>query len=300
MALKTEIYVLAGFLGSGKTTTLAHLVGNLPDPEGTLVVVNEAGELGLDGKLVEKAGLPVRELRNGCVCCSLQAGFVALLTELFLSDPPRRILLEASGLADTGRLYKNMARFADNFAFQKTVTMLDPEIWEIREAFGDFFSDQLASSDLILLTKIDLHEKGKIDSFVSEISGEFPLAAVEPISFGRADAGTVLAPPKNSPRPTLSRGQNPYDDFKSLSYASPRPMSRAGWDEFARENCRDFERVKGQIQFPGEKRYFDYVRGRVAWLPPLDDVPGTSLVFIGREFDAEALERQLSGLCQAE
>ncbi|MDR2300526.1 MAG: GTP-binding protein, partial [Deltaproteobacteria bacterium] len=82
------------FLGSGKTSNLRPAIENLGDPKGPVAAVNEAGELGLDGRLVQRAGLPVHELTNGCVCCSLRVDFVALLNDMFKSQPPSRILIE--------------------------------------------------------------------------------------------------------------------------------------------------------------------------------------------------------------
>ena len=103
------VTVLTGFLGAGKTTLLRRTLTQ-PFMNGTAVIVNEFGELGLDGMLVARATENVIELRNGCICCAINQDLALTFRQIYtcqlLDDAPplRRVVIEASGLADPGPL----------------------------------------------------------------------------------------------------------------------------------------------------------------------------------------------------
>lgn len=118
IAAGSDFVVLTGFLGSGKTTLLADFLA-LPEAANTAVIVNEVGEIGLDGAiLAENGGLPVTLLANGCICCSLGGDLAETVTGLLVAreraglPPPARIVLETSGLAKPGPILRSLANLA--------------------------------------------------------------------------------------------------------------------------------------------------------------------------------------------
>jgi G3E family GTPase len=97
---KADILLLAGFLGAGKTTLLKRILSWETDLSDTVVLVNEFGDIGIDGALLKDSGSDVIELTSGCICCTLSADLHQSLTRLWERFKPRRILIEASGVAD--------------------------------------------------------------------------------------------------------------------------------------------------------------------------------------------------------
>jgi G3E family GTPase len=97
---KTKVLVLAGFLGAGKTTLLKRILSWETDLSDTVVIVNEFGAVGIDGSLLADAGSDVVELTSGCVCCSLQADLNQTLKKIQKQFNPKRIFIEATGVAD--------------------------------------------------------------------------------------------------------------------------------------------------------------------------------------------------------
>src|SRR5690348_17294309 len=93
------VTIVTGFLGAGKSTLIETWLGELPHDE-TAVIVNERGEVGIDGELLAPRAARLREITGGCVCCSSQAELLSALAELGETDPrPGRILVETSGAA---------------------------------------------------------------------------------------------------------------------------------------------------------------------------------------------------------
>lgn len=292
--MATDVYILAGFLGAGKTSALRHIISQLPDASDCLAIVNEAGALGLDGKLVERAGLPVRELRNGCICCSLQVDFIKLLDELFKSVPPGKVFMEASGLADVNKLAKALERFSSWLGFRKIVVILDAAVWEIRTAMGGFFYSQLSAADLIALNKTDLYPGEAIEKFLVEIRSDFPGPELTACSHGQIDAGMFLEHPEKKLFHFSDRGCEFLDSFKTFSFASETIVSADLWDSFLRKNGGKYERIKGQLALNSGQVYFDYARGRAERQEPLEGLSGSRLVFIGQNIDEDELKGQLS------
>ncbi|MDR2387426.1 MAG: GTP-binding protein [Deltaproteobacteria bacterium] len=292
----TTLFILSGFLGSGKTSTLRHVIENLEDAKGTVAVVNEAGELGLDGRLVQRVGIPVHELTNGCVCCSLRVDFVALLEALFKSDPPSRILIEASGLAEPAMLAKTLSRFDPLIKWRKTVVILDAEIWETREVQGDFFLAQLQSADLVLVSKTDLYPADRVEAFVLEIGATIPETPLETVIHGRVDLKLFFEQPKKIKDPELIPESQDLSAYQSFSYESAQSLDEDKWRRFIFERGHEFARIKGQLKLKGGKAYFDFVRGRSNWLPPLESVSGNRLVFVGQNLDPKNLKTRLDNL----
>lgn len=292
--MKTSVYMLAGFLGAGKTTILRNVISSLDDASDCIAIVNEAGALGLDGKLVERAGLPVRELRNGCVCCSLQADFISSLENIFNDSPPRIIFMEASGLADVNKLVKAVDRFSAYIEFTKTIVLLDAAVWEIREAMGDFFYSQLAAADLLILNKTDLYPEETINEFVSAIGRLLPDVNLKSCSYGRVDPPFVLAPPEKQRSRSLPLDSAPLLSYKTFSFRADGVVLSSAWDDFIR-NCGGlYERIKGQLVQETGPVYFDYVRGRASRQEPLAGINDSRLVFIAQSIDEESLKNQLN------
>ena len=175
---KAGLLLLSGFLGAGKTTLLKRIISWETDLSETAVLVNEFGDIGIDGSLLKNSGSEVIEITSGCICCTLSADLKQSLTKIWNQFKPRRILIESSGVADPSSLTSilNQRDVSQCMELQKIITVLDADFWEAREAFGPLFYNQLKEAHLILLNKIDLIEKSKVARFLKEIHEVIPLS----------------------------------------------------------------------------------------------------------------------------
>lgn len=154
----TRVNLITGFLGSGKTTTLLHLLANKPADEKWAILVNEFGEIGIDGALLADRGATLKEIPGGCMCCvnglPLQVGLNMLLKQA----KPDRLIIEPTGLGHPKQLL-NMLRAAVYqpwIQVDATLTLLDPrQLTDARVVENENFRDQLVAADIIVANKSD-------------------------------------------------------------------------------------------------------------------------------------------------
>ncbi|MBB3304248.1 MULTISPECIES: GTP-binding protein [unclassified Enterobacter] len=154
----TRVNLITGFLGSGKTTTLLHLLANKPADENWAILVNEFGEIGIDGALLADRGATLKEIPGGCMCCvnglPLQVGLNMLLKQA----KPDRLIIEPTGLGHPKQLL-NMLRAAVYqpwIQVDATLTLLDPrQLADARVVENENFRDQLVAADVIVANKSD-------------------------------------------------------------------------------------------------------------------------------------------------
>ncbi len=154
----TRVNILTGFLGSGKTTTLLHLLAHKPADEKWAILVNEFGEIGIDGALLADRGATLKELPGGCLCCvngfPLQVGLNMLLKQ----NQPDRVIIEPTGLGHPKQLLTLLrsAVYQPWITVEATLTLLDPrQLADARIAENHTFRDQLTAADIIIANKRD-------------------------------------------------------------------------------------------------------------------------------------------------
>ena len=213
----TDFILLTGFLGSGKTTLLVDFLRH-PEAADTAVIVNEAGEIDIDGAVIaaDAGDLPMAMLANGCVCCSIANDLLYTIEALVASrelsgqQPFRRIVLETSGLAQPGPIIRSLGelgplgmRVSVIAACDAAVPVLDREGFETAAA-------QVAAASVLVLTKLDRADMSGIAQLGARLAGVNPLAShvIEPdparralLAFTtRAAPGSVADPSAGHPR----------------------------------------------------------------------------------------------------
>ncbi len=173
MILDTSIKTIAvyGFLGSGKTTVMMALARALVDAgHRAALVVNEAGDVPVDGKLLSVAGLPVKEIFAGCICCSVVGDFIETLRALQQDPELDYILIEPSGMADAPRLFTSLKKHASKNLL-KLMILDGPRLGLLLKAAGNLIKGQLAASDIILLNKVDAMDQRQIREALEVLLG---------------------------------------------------------------------------------------------------------------------------------
>jgi G3E family GTPase len=299
---KADIILLSGFLGSGKTTLLKQILGWETDLAGTVVVVNEFGDVGIDGALLKDSGSNIVELTSGCICCTLTADLKRSMAKLWGRFRPKRILIESSGVADPTSISKALSEpgLRANMTLKKIITVLDADFWEAREAFGPLFYNQLEMADLILLNKIDLLEKGKVPIFLSEIHATIPDSQVVPTIRCRVDPETLWTAPRSKLevlkpldffKKQLDHHSVDADNYVTFAFETAYLLDETRFRGFIDKLPFEVFRVKGPVRFPDRTVMFNFVGGRGEWLPWQPE-PRTQLAFIGWNITKEEnLER---------
>jgi cobalamin biosynthesis protein CobW len=251
---KLPVTVITGFLGAGKTTLIRHLIQN-PQGKRLAVVVNEFGDVGVDGEILKSCAIPdcpaenIMELSNGCICCTVADDFIPTIEALMALEPrPNHILIETSGLALPKPLLKAFdwpdirskitvdgvialadaeavadGRFAPNVAAVDAQREADDSL-DHETPLSEVFEDQISCADIILLTKTDLAGADGIAKARAVIKAESPrpIPIVE-ISEGVVDPRVILglaaaAEDDMDARPSHHDGHDDHehDDFESI------------------------------------------------------------------------------------
>lgn len=167
------VTIVTGFLGAGKSTLLGQWLAELPREE-TVVIINERGEVGIDGELLAERVTRLREVTGGCVCCQTQAELASALVELSASTPtPRRILIETSGAASPAGVIRAMsgAALGERVKLDGVVTVVDATRAERALGF-DIAAEQLGFADVVVLSHVDVLEDGGASVDVEALRAE--------------------------------------------------------------------------------------------------------------------------------
>ena len=154
----TRTNLITGFLGSGKTTSILHLLAQKPADEKWAVLVNEFGEVGIDGALLADSGALLKEIPGGCMCCVNGLPMQVGLNTLLRQGKPDRLLIEPTGLGHPKQILDILtaAVYEPWIDLRATLCILDPrQLLDERAVSNDNFRDQLAAADIIVANKSD-------------------------------------------------------------------------------------------------------------------------------------------------
>ena len=289
---KTPVTIVTGFLGSGKTTLISHLIRNAGGRR-LAVVVNEFGTLGVDGEILKGCAIPdcpeenIVELANGCICCTVADDFVPTVEALLAMEPrPDHILIETSGLALPKPLLKAFdwpairsritvdgvialadaeavaaGRFAPDVAAVDAQRAADESI-DHETPLSEVFEDQISCADVVLLTKADLAGPEGIAAARAVIAAEAPrpLPVVE-VTEGAVDPRVILglaaaAEDDIAARPSHHDGHDDHehDDFDTVVVELGEVADLPALAAKIEQMARDLDilRVKGYVAVTGK------------------------------------------------
>lgn len=166
-----KIVVVAGFLGSGKTTILLEIAKRLvAEGHSVAVVENEVGEVGIDGRYVAENGFLVQELFGGCICCTLTVGLVAALEEFSRTYSPDYVLVEPTGVAQPAELVDAVRQYSTS-EHAAVVTVLDAARYTmLSEVIGPLLEGQVAQADVVVVNKCDAVDRAEVAAILEAVS----------------------------------------------------------------------------------------------------------------------------------
>ncbi len=191
----TKIDVVSGFLGAGKTTLIKKLLKEALDGSKTVLIENEFGEIGIDGGFLKEAGIEIKEMNSGCICCSLVGDFGTSLKEVISTYAPERILIEPSGvgkLSDVLKAVENVAGDLD-VEINSAVAVVDASKCKMyMKNFGEFFSNQIEYAGTIILSRTDKVDQAKLNACVEMIREHNDKATIITTPLAQLDGKEVL------------------------------------------------------------------------------------------------------------
>ncbi|MFN3197194.1 MAG: CobW family GTP-binding protein [Bradymonadia bacterium] len=179
--MATPVNIISGFLGTGKTTALRHLLARKPESERWAIIVNEFGEVGIDGAMLEGSpgaeGVQIKELPGGCICCTAGVMFQLAVVQVMQQQKPDRLLIEPTGLATLQSIIDTFhgAGLRDSTEVRSVITLIDPAHWASdRHRAHETYQSQVQAADVLLASRADLSAGEFLERFHSEAATLFP------------------------------------------------------------------------------------------------------------------------------
>ena len=192
---KTKIDIISGFLGAGKTTLIKKLLKEAYADEQVVLIENEFGEIGIDGGFLKEAGIQIREMNSGCICCSLVGDFGTSLKEVVDKYHPDRILIEPSGvgkLSDVIKAVQGVQGDVD-IVLNSYTTVVDAKKCKMyMRNFGEFFDNQVEYAGAIIMSRTDIIDEKKAQQAMELLRGINAKAAIITTPIEKLDGKKIL------------------------------------------------------------------------------------------------------------
>ena len=193
--MATKIDIISGFLGAGKTTLIKKLLKEAYADEQVVLIENEFGEIGIDGGFLKEAGIQIREMNSGCICCSLVGDFGTSLKEVVDKYHPDRILIEPSGvgkLSDVIKAVQGVQGDVD-IVLNSYTTVVDAKKCKMyMRNFGEFFDNQVEYAGAIIMSRTDIIDEKKAQQAMELLRGINAKAAIITTPIEKLDGKKIL------------------------------------------------------------------------------------------------------------
>lgn len=191
----TKIDIVSGFLGAGKTTLIKKLLKEVLAGTKVVLIENEFGEIGVDGGFLKDAGIEIKEMNSGCICCSLVGDFGASLQEVLTTYQPERILIEPSGVGKLSDVMKAVQGVKTEVEVQlnSAVAVIDASKCKMYiKNFGEFFINQIEHAGTVILSRTDKMSEEKIKQCVEMIREHNSKASIITTPWDQLDGKDIL------------------------------------------------------------------------------------------------------------
>jgi G3E family GTPase len=177
----TKIDIISGFLGAGKTTLIKKLLDEALSGEKVALIENEFGEVGIDGPILKKYGIEIKEMNSGCICCTIAGDFSLALKELLVHYHPDRIIIEPSGVGKLSDIIKGCEKYLKKGSVELSmcITVIDAMKYKVYlKNFREFYENQLANAKTIILSRSQNMNEKAIESILDDIKKHNPKAHI--------------------------------------------------------------------------------------------------------------------------
>lgn len=306
------VSILTGFLGAGKTTLLNYILHEQSKYRFG-IIVNEIGEIGLDGDLVQHQRDEIIEVSNGCVCCTVRKDLVKGVQQLVKRGGFDYLLIETTGIADPGpvaQTFLNIPQLQKYARMDSIITVVDAEQIDRQLEASDVAEAQIVMADFLLLNKSDLVDTGRLDALEQKLSALNPAARIFRTSHAQPNLAEMLdmhafdvdRKVALDPHFLDELRERSHGDIESFSLQFDRPLNLDRFERFVQGLSDDQQvfRSKGFLWIEQNPRraIFHGVNNRftVFWdrLWEKEEPRGSRVVFIGKQLDRPAIEGGLA------
>ena len=176
-----KVDIISGFLGAGKTTLIKQLLAHVYAGENVVLIENEFGEIGIDGGFLKEAGIEIREMNSGCICCSLVGDFATSLKEVVTRYNPDRILIEPSGVGKLSDVIKAVENVKDELDLEICYKVAVIDVTKCKmylKNFGEFYKNQIESASTVIFSRTDIAKAEKVEEALELVKSLNEEAAV--------------------------------------------------------------------------------------------------------------------------
>src|SRR3989338_2205447 len=272
--MKTPITIITGYLGAGKTTLLRNILKNANQK--LAVIMNEFGEINIDGKIIKGKNINMVELQGGCVCCSLTGEFEAAIKEIIEKTKPDAIVVETTGVAEPDAVVIDIQDNLPELRLDGVITVVDSDAITKFPAIGHTGKMQIEMADIILLNKTDLVDKKRLKEVENKIKTINEAAAI--IKTEKCNVDNEILFGINTKK-TAKRHKAHEIKEQYFKFETKRLINKEKFDDFVKNMPKNVYRAKGFIKSNKKDLLFNYVAGRYDFEEFKADK--TELVFIG-------------------
>ena len=284
----TKVDIISGFLGAGKTTLIKKLLLEALKGQQVVLIENEFGEIGVDGGFLKDAGIEIREMNSGCICCSLVGDFGTALKDVIDKYHPDRIIIEPSGvgkLSDVIKAVKDL-HIENEIELNSASTVVDSLKAKVyMKNFGEFFNNQIEHAGTVILSRTQNQTEEKLDAVIKMMRELNPNAHIITTPWDDLDGAQILSAMENVTNLELEllaehaeaehqahdhehhHHHHADDVFTSWGVETPNKFTRQQLDEILKKlaNSEEFGQIlrsKGMLSDKeGKWMYFDLVPG---------------------------------------
>ena len=290
-----KVHLLFGFLGAGKTTLVRNLLETSNSDIPTAVIVNEFGQVGIDGEILQGKSIDTIELLSGCICCTLKGSLLNAIEELAYEKGAERIIVEATGVADPEDMLDDLEdpSVIDKFDVAPIVTVVDAaNFHKIRVVLGEFYVSQILNADIVVLNKIDLAQDKSIKNVTNQLREINPDAEIRFTEFCDVDSSLIFSDLKTTQIGKTSdhsherHHHHEHDTMTSFVLQPYNDLSRSALKQFCDKLPDNVWRMKGHMQLDGEPSLVQYSTGQLD-ISESDPRIHYRMVVIGQKLNAQ-------------
>lgn len=276
--MKIPTTIITGYLGSGKTTLLRNIVKN--SPLKIAILMNEFGDISIDGKVVKGENITMTELSGGCVCCSLSGELEAAINEIVNKIKPQWIVIETTGVAEPTALANDILENITVVKLDSIITLVDTEAMIKYPKIGHTGLEQIQVADILLLNKIDLIKAEEIELVKKKI-GDINQKAIK-VETKQANVDINLLFGLNFKHITKKVNKH-KSEFEQFDYSSEKKLNELEFTKIIQNLPKGIYRCKGFVKFEEKGVFLNHVAGRSSY--ENFDVQKNELVFIGKNIE---------------
>jgi G3E family GTPase len=277
--MKTPLVLVTGYLGAGKTTLLLHIIENAEKK--IAILMNEFGQIGIDGAIIKGKAVDMVELSGGCVCCSMTGEFEAAIKEIREKINPELIVVETTGVAEPDAIVDEILGSLEGIRLDSILTIADADSLVRFPSIGHTGRVQIEMADAIILNKIDLvteEQKSEVEKKLEDLNKHAIIVeAVRcKVDF---DALLDIKPIKKSVE-KHDHNHLKEDKIQHFVFSTEKSLNRELLEALLSSLPSDIMRVKGFVKTQSSEFLLNFVFGRWEFEP--FEAKKTEIVFIGK------------------